>query len=141
VKPVRGLLLTLAALVPTIGHAKAALPRYGTFVYSDLCWEKESGDAAGSRFRLSRTRKGARLDYEYGNGGLNSARIKSLRIEGNKLEAEAETGDGSLRFSATLDPKKAELSTHFEFEQGQAPEHQVLKRIKNFNQKIRVCRA
>jgi hypothetical protein len=133
-------LLILAALAPTAGHAKA-LPRYGTFVYSNLCWEKESGDAAGARFRLARRPEGVRLDYEYGNGGLNSARIKSLRIEGDKLEAEAGTGDGSLRLSATLGPRRAELSTRFEFEQGQPPEHQVLKRIKSFKQTIRECRG
>ena len=48
--------------------------------------------------------------------------------------------DADLSLTATLGAKRAELSTHFEFEQGQPPKRQVLKRIKSFRQKIRECR-
>jgi hypothetical protein len=130
-------LAALIALVPTAASAKA-LPTYGTFVYSNLCWEKESGDASGVRFALTRSRKGASLVYEYGNGPLEGARIKSLKIAGDRVEAEASTNDGDLTISAILEPKRARLLGPFD---GKHPgEPRNLKRIKRFNQKIPACR-
>lgn len=73
-------LILLLALAPAAASA-SPLPRYGTFVYSSLCWEKESGDASGVRFALTRGRAGDTLVYEYGNGPLEGARIKSLSPE------------------------------------------------------------
>jgi hypothetical protein len=48
----------------------APLPRYGVFVYSSLCREKDSGDAGGFRIRLLRTAKADSLYFEWSEGGL-----------------------------------------------------------------------
>ena len=127
----------LITLLPALSLAKP-LPRYGTFAYSNLCWGKESGDASGARLALSRTRKGVSLVYEYGAGPLEGARIKTLRVDGDKVEAEASTADGDLVISAILGPRQAKLLGPFD---GQHPsEPRTLKRIKRFKQKIPVCR-
>jgi len=131
-----GLLLALAALTPAVGQAKA-LPRYGTFVYSNLCWAKEGGDAGGVRFALTRSRKGASLAYEYGVGPLAGARITRLRIDGDRIEAEGSTNDGDLTMSATLGPKRARYLGPFA---GKSGEPRTLRRIKSFRQTIPRCR-
>lgn len=133
------LLLAILAGTPAPSHAKP-LPRYGTFVYSDLCWEKESGDASGARFELTRTRAGIRLTFEYGAGPLEGARIMSLRIHGNRFEAEASTSDGDLKLSATLGARKATLLELFDVQKDQAPQPRDLRRIRRFRQTIPVCR-
>ena len=138
-----GLAILLIALLPAAADARAkskGLPLYGHFAYSSLCWGKESGDAAGARFMLSRTNKGARLDYEYGNGPLEGARIKSLKIMGDSFEAVAETSDGELTLSATLAPRKAVLKRQFDFQKDHPPGAETMKRIKSFRQKIPACR-
>jgi hypothetical protein len=62
------------------------LPRYGIFVYSDVCWEKESGDAAGNRLMIIRDGDGDRLFWEWSEGPLEgpvpatAVRLKSGRI-------------------------------------------------------------
>ncbi len=131
-------LLLLAALVPTVGLAKP-LPRYGHFVYSSLCWGKDSGDASGVRFMLTRSHKGASLVYEYGAGPLEGARITSLKLVGDRIDAEASTNDGDLTISAILEPRRAKLLGPFD---GKHPgEPRTLKRIKNFKQNIPQCRG
>ena len=132
-------LAALLALAPAIASAKA-LPRYGTFVYSSLCWEKESGDAGGVRFALTRSRKGASLLYEYGNGPLEGARIKSLKLDGDRLEAEATTSNGELGVAAMLGPRSAKVSVLFDYQKTGPPDVRILKRIKRFKQKIPACR-
>jgi hypothetical protein len=132
-------LAALLALAPAAASAKA-LPRYGTFVYSDLCWEKETGDAGGVRFILTRTRKGARLDYEYGAGPLQGAHIKSLKIDGDRIEADASTPDGDLHITATLGPRKAELSERLDYAKSTTRASSTVKRIKSFKAKIPACR-
>ena len=132
-----GRLLLLATLVPTVGLAKP-LPRYGHFVYSSLCWGKESGDAGGVRFMLTRSRKGVSLVYEYGAGPLEGARITSLKVVSDRIDAEASTNDGDLTISAILEPKRAKLLSPFD---GNHPsERRTLKRIESFKQKIPQCR-
>jgi hypothetical protein len=128
--------LVLATLAPSTGHAKP-LPRYGTFVYSSLCWEKESGDAGGVRFALTRSRKGAALLYEYGNGPLSGARITKLKIVGDRIEAEGASNDGDVMISAELGPKRARYLGPFA---GKPGEPRMIARIKSFKQKIRTCR-
>jgi len=132
-----GLLLVLAALAPAAGHAKP-LPRYGTFVYSNLCWEKESGDAGGVRFALTRSRKGVSLVYEYGNGPLAGVRIETLKVTGDTIEAKGSSNDGDVSFSATLGPRRARYLGPFAGKPGEA---RLLQRIKSFKQKIRECRG
>ena len=46
------------------------LPRYGAFLYSSLCRERESGDAAGFRVKLVRSPKGDSLYLDWSEGGL-----------------------------------------------------------------------
>jgi hypothetical protein len=46
------------------------MPRYGVFVYSDLCIEPESGDVAGNRVALLRYPEGNQLVFEYTEGPL-----------------------------------------------------------------------
>jgi hypothetical protein len=48
----------------------AKLPRYGVFIYSSVCWEKESGDAAGNRAMLVRDGEGDRLFWEWSDGPM-----------------------------------------------------------------------
>ena len=132
-------LAALLALAPAAASAKA-LPRYGTFVYSSLCWSKDSGDASGIRFALSRGRKGASLAYEYGNGPLEGARIKSLKIAGDRIEAEAATSDGELGVAAMLAPRSATVSILFDNQKDKPPDLHILRRIKRFKQKIPTCR-
>lgn len=131
----------LVAMIPVAAGAKVrhdTLPRYGTFTYSSLCWEKESGDASGVRFELRRSHEGASLSYEYGNGPLEGARIRTLKITGDRIDAEASTDDGDLTISAILGPKRARLLGPYD---GKHPgEPRVLKRIKRLNQKIPTCR-
>jgi hypothetical protein len=136
---VRLALAAVLALVPAAASAKA-LPRHGTLVYSSLCWEKESGDASGIRFAFNRGRAGASLVYEYGNGPLQSARIKSLKVTGDRFEAEASTSDGELGLAAVLGPRTAKVSILFDYQKNEPPDVRTLKRIKSFRQRIPSCR-
>jgi hypothetical protein len=129
----------LAALLPVSALARP-LPRYGAFVYSNLCWGEESGDASGLRFALSRTRRGATLTVEYGNGPLAGARVTSLHVDGDRFDASASTADGDLSLSGVLGPRTARLRSVFDFEKAQPPKSRTLKRIRRFGQKIPVCR-
>jgi hypothetical protein len=133
---VRLALAALLALAPVAVSAKS-LPRHGTFVYSNLCWEKESGDAGGVRFALTRSRKGVSLIYEYGNGPLEGARITRLNVVGDQVEAAGSTNDGDLVMSAVLEPKRATYHGPFA---GKPGEERTLKRIKSFKAKIPACR-
>jgi hypothetical protein len=128
-------LAALLALAPAAASAKA-LPPYGTFVYSSLCWEKESGDAGGVRFALTRSRKGASLIYEYGNGPLEGARITSLTIAGDRIEAKGTTNDGDVTMSAVLERRWARYLGPFA---GKPGEPRMLNRIKSFRQAIPTC--
>ena len=132
-------LAALLALIPATASAKA-LPRHGTFVYSSLCWEKASGDASGVRFAFTRGRKGASLVYEYGHGPLQSARITSLNVDGDRIQAEASTSDGELGMAAALGARTAKVSILFDNRKDGPPDVRTLKRIKRFRQKIPTCR-
>ena len=132
-------LVLLLALAPAVAAAKP-LPRYGTFAYSSLCWGKESGDASGVRFALTRGRKGDALVYEYGNGPLQGARIKSLKVSGDRIEAEASTNDGELGLAAALESRRAQVSILFDGQKDGKPDVRMLKRIRRFRQTIPSCR-
>jgi hypothetical protein len=69
----RSVLALLFLDLCTSAHA-GPLPRYGLFVYSSLCWEKESGDADGARLILVRVpgSDSARISYT-GEGGMDEA--------------------------------------------------------------------
>ena len=58
--------LTIVSAYPA--HA-AGLPRSGVFFYSTECFERESGDAGGGTFKLTRSAAGDRLEIGYGGDG------------------------------------------------------------------------
>ena len=62
----------MAALLCSSSSPVLATPlsRYGVFLYSSLCWEKESSDAAGFRVKLVRSPKGDSLYLDWSEGGL-----------------------------------------------------------------------
>ena len=60
-----GLLATLAATAAPRGQ-----PRYGVFVYSNLCVQADSGDLGGERISLHRFAEGDALIYESTAGAL-----------------------------------------------------------------------
>src|ERR1019366_9342908 len=71
--------VAIAALVCGTFYAAyaAKMTRYGEFVYSSLCMEKESGDAAGYRIKLLRSEKGDNLYFEWSEGPLFGPRLAS----------------------------------------------------------------
>lgn len=76
-----------AALASMAGDADAAsLPRYGTFLYSSLCVERQSGDAAGFRITLQRSTKEDSLSFEWSEGPLfGPMRASNLTIDPKTL--------------------------------------------------------
>ena len=50
--------------------AREPVPRFGVFIYSDLCLERESGDHSGYRITLIREGGGDRLEFEWSEGPL-----------------------------------------------------------------------
>ena len=77
-------LVTLLALLLVISPTAAKpLPRYGLFVFSSLCWERESGDADGARLILVRLPGSDSGRFSYtGEGPLDEAAIEDLHIDG-----------------------------------------------------------
>ena len=71
----RRLVCDMGAMVALLGSMispvlATPLPRYGVFLYSSLCGERESGDAAGFRVKLVRSAKGDSLYLDWSEGGL-----------------------------------------------------------------------
>jgi hypothetical protein len=62
-------LMLLAAVLSSAASGRD-MPRYGVFVYSDLCIEPESGDVAGNRVGLLRYPQGNQIIFEYTEGPL-----------------------------------------------------------------------
>jgi hypothetical protein len=60
-------------------HA-AELERYGTFVYSSLCLESESGDIGGFRTKLMRSAREDSLFFEWSEGPLYGPMLASKLI-------------------------------------------------------------
>ena len=74
-----GTLVALAVIAPL---PASSFPTTGEFVYSDLCWGKESGDAYGHRVRLVRSPKGDELFLEWSNGPLlGPDKAENLKID------------------------------------------------------------
>src|SRR5438309_646053 len=70
------------AVILICGSAFAAqLPRYGMFVYSNLCFEKESGDAKGYRLTLLRYGDGDHIVFEWSEGPLYEAAGYKVHID------------------------------------------------------------
>jgi hypothetical protein len=84
-----------------IGMAAAGtMPRYGVFVYSNLCIEGDSGDTAGTRITLYRYPEGDRVMYEYAEGALARPVIADL--------VKVDERSGLLRFAVTRPGAQAE---------------------------------
>lgn len=88
--------LTAAVVLLTAVLSSAAagrgLPRYGVFVYSNLCIEPQSGDEAGNRVSLLRYPHSDELVFEYTEGALMEPLLT------NKITLDDTTG--ALTFEA-----------------------------------------
>ena len=78
----RGFIFGAAAIVSAIYAADrpalaSSLPLEGSFVYSNLCVERESGDVNGYRVKLLRSAKGDRLYFEWSEGPLYGPALAS----------------------------------------------------------------
>jgi hypothetical protein len=94
-----GLPAALLLISPTVAKP---LPRYGLFVFSSLCWERESGDADGARLVLVRLPGSDSGRFSYtGEGPLDEAPIEDLHIEGK-------SGRISFRYLTQYDPVSGE---------------------------------
>ncbi len=68
---VRWAVAIFASLVTLAAHAGTGhLPRYGVFVYSDLCVNEASGEGGGQRITLLRTLQSDHVVYEFTAGSL-----------------------------------------------------------------------
>ena len=119
----------------------AKLPRNGVFVFSSLCNEHESGDAAGYRIKLTRSAKGDSLYFEWSEGLLYGPALASNFVIDPKTSkitftipahappndlGEAESYSGQISTTAViLDGKE---------------KYRVVPRAKNSNGKIGPCR-
>src|SRR5256885_4817519 len=61
-------LLVLLPLLTATTVRATPLPRYGIFVYGNMCIEKESGDAAGRRLTLMRYGDGDHVLFQWSEG-------------------------------------------------------------------------
>ncbi len=94
---VRKLVLGFLLLGICVPAQARPLPRYGLFVYSSLCWEKQSGDANGGRFILVRVPGSDFAEVNYtGEGGLDGAPAEDLKID--------KDGRVSFRYLSQYDP-------------------------------------
>jgi hypothetical protein len=93
------------------------LPRYGMFVYSNLCWEKESGDAAGNRIMLIRDGDGDRLFFEWSDGPLEGP-VQATRLT---ISAKAD----QIAFSVDIGAQDT-VDGHGVFAGKEKPDMQVL---------------
>lgn len=116
------------------------LPRYGAFIFSSLCLERESGDISGFRLVLDRKPSGDKLAFEYGNGPLESADIVKLQIDGDKLHAEASTVDGKLSLEATLSEHSAVVVPQFGYQEGLQIRPTYLERVRGISNRLPTCR-
>lgn len=88
----------LAWCACTLPGYAAPLPRYGLFVFSTLCWEQESGDAAGGRLILLRLpgSDSVRIAYTL-EGPLDE-------MPGDDLKIDDKTGHVSFHYRSPYDP-------------------------------------
>src|ERR1051326_3544359 len=75
----------VALLMFTTGPASAAqaMPRYGVFIYSDLCVGRQSGDPSGFRVTLIREGDGDRLEFEWTEGPLYGGPGYGVKLDPN----------------------------------------------------------
>jgi hypothetical protein len=78
--PVHSAVIGSLACIATHPAIAAELPRDGVFVYSTLCIERESGDAAGNRIRLVRSERGDSLYFEWSEGPRYGPTLASMLV-------------------------------------------------------------
>ncbi len=133
-----GLAFVVLASATTV--SAKPLPRYGVFVFSNLCVdERYSGDAGGSRLKLVRKETGDTLAYDYGNGPVETASVRTLEIHGDKLTATAATNDGQLKLAAALADDSITLVSEFAFEAPGSAKPEKLKRATVADGEIPAC--
>lgn len=84
----------LAALALALPAQAAPLPRYGAFVFSSLCTQEESTDAAGYRLILVRLPYENDVTFEWSEGPLVGAAADHVTIDDKT---------GRLRFHVAKD--------------------------------------
>lgn len=90
-------ILASAAIAAPKGTTKAvpsALPRYGVAVYSDLCFERRSGEIGGQRIVLHRFAEVDTVIYEFTAGGLSWPLVAR--------EVNLDTGTGAFNFTVLI---------------------------------------
>ena len=98
------------------GHA-APLPRYGVFLYSNECRERESDDAAGNFMKLTRTPTGDAVEYGWGGEGpMESVSATDVHIVSGKISFTVPPTPGTIYegknhyFEGTISTTKLRLS-------------------------------
>jgi hypothetical protein len=127
------------ALLPCLASAKP-LPRYGTFVFSSLCIERESGDIGGSRIVLVRTPGFDELNFDYGSGGLTGSTVDGLTIAGDHLTAQLTAEGERANLQATLSAEEAQVSFNFADGGALGSSPDRLRRVTDFSRKLATCR-
>jgi len=114
------------------------LPRYGVFVYSNLCIEPQSGDEAGNRVSLLRYSDVDKLIFEYTEGAL------MMPLFADKMTMDSTTGaltfevredqmTVTFRGTVTDDALVGTITT------GNRPESVRLPRVRDFGRKPAEC--
>jgi hypothetical protein len=129
--------VVLLAAVLSSAASGQGLPRYGVFVYADLCIAPQSGDVAGNRVSLLRYSDADKLIFEYTEGALMAP------LFADKMTLDSTTGalsfevreDGqtvTFRGTVTDDALVGTISDR--------PEPVRLARVGDFGRKQAKCR-
>jgi hypothetical protein len=78
--------IILATCFAALPARAANLPRHGVFLYSNWCFDRESGDAQGGFVKLTRTPRGNSLEYGWSaEGPMESVRVTNVHINSGKI--------------------------------------------------------
>ncbi len=126
--------LLASALACGAAQAGDPLPRYGVFVFSNLCREPSSGDYRGSRIKVMRQKDGDSAQFMYGHTSLvGPTRVKGVSIDAmGNLDGLAETDDGEVYLSAALEAQSGTLKAF-------DAKPQPVQRIVDMDQTAPVC--
>jgi hypothetical protein len=130
--------VTLALASGLVAPPAMSLPHTGEFAYSNLCWEKESGDAAGYRVRLVRSANGDQLYLEWSDGPLEGPTLAE------NLKVDAKTS--SISFTIPRNPLYDPPPDNFDTYKGRVSARsmvlngQRLPRVKSAMAKLRECK-
>jgi hypothetical protein len=113
------------------------MPRYGVFIYSDLCIEPASGDVAGNRVALLRYPESNQIIFEYTEGPLMAP------LFADKITIDSVTG--ALTFDVREDSQTVTFRGTMTDDAlvgtiSDRPEPIRLPRIRDFGGKLVECR-